>query len=325
MLDFEPFNIFETNNLTFLQNALTLFRFQYQHNALYQQYVNSLNIAVENVKSLNEIPFLPIQFFKNYAIKTTPFEAEIKFTSSGTSGNNTSTHHVKDTAIYKKSFTKALQQFYGNLEDYCIIGLLPSYLERTGSSLIYMVDYLIKYSKHKASNFYLNEHEELFKLLQQLEKEKQPTLLFGVTFGLLDFAAKYSINLKYVTIIETGGMKGRGKELTRQEVHQILQSKFKTTIHSEYGMTELLSQAFAIKDGLFATPNWMKVLVRMQDDPLLVSNYGKGLLNIIDLANIYSCAFIATDDVTKVYPNNLFEVLGRLDNSDTRGCSLLTI
>ncbi len=326
MLALDNNKIFEIDNLTFTKHALAIFHKQYEQNKVYQNYVNALQINITKIKEINEIPFLPIQFFKNFEVKTGDFVAEETFTSSGTTGITTSTHYVKDRLLYEDSYVKCFQQFYGNIEDYCIIGLLPSYLERTGSSLIYMVKDLIEKSTHPLSDFYLNEYEHLYLILQQLEIDKQPTILFGVTFALIDFAKKFTLDLKYTTIIETGGMKGRGKELTRNELHQLLQSKLgNNEIHSEYGMTELLSQAYTKKDGIFHSPNWMKVLVREENDPLTIHNNGKGLLNIIDLANIHSCSFIATDDIGVVLEDGSFMVNGRLDNSDVRGCSLLVV
>jgi phenylacetate-coenzyme A ligase PaaK-like adenylate-forming protein len=324
MLAFDTNNIFAVNNLTFTEQALALFRYQYAQNTLYKDYVDILKTNIENVQKIEEIPFLPISFFKNKEITTTAFTSEIIFTSSGTTGHTTASHYVKEIALYQQSFTQCFQHFYGELHNYCILGLLPAYLERTGSSLIYMVEDFIQKSEHPLSDFYLYEHEQLYLILQELEKDKQPTILFGVTFALLDFAAKFKMHLQHVIIIETGGMKGRGKEWTTKEVHDFLKTQLGvTTVHSEYGMTELLSQAYAPKDALYTPPNWMRVLVRAEDDPLQVQQAGKGILNIIDLANVYSCAFIATDDLGVVHTNNTFNVLGRLDHSDIRGCSLL--
>jgi phenylacetate-coenzyme A ligase PaaK-like adenylate-forming protein len=326
MLAIDNNKIFEVNNLTFKQQALDIFEAQYHQNLVYQNYVKALKINIKEIKELHQIPFLPIQFFKTFEVKTGNFAAEETFTSSGTTGVTTSSHFVKERWIYEKSYSTCYQQFYGNIEDYCIIGLLPSYLERTGSSLVYMVNDLIKKSNHPLSDFYLDEYEHLYLILQQLELDKQPTILFGVTFALIDFAMKFTMDFNYITIIETGGMKGRGKELTRQELHQLLQSKFgKKEIHSEYGMTELLSQAYTKKDGIFYTPNWMKVLIREENDPLTLHYSGKGLLNIIDLANVNSCAFIATDDIGALNSDGSFTVNGRMDNSDIRGCSLLVV
>ncbi len=326
MLAFDTKKIFTYAPQNFEALALEIFNFQYDNNILYKQYVNQLQIDRSKINTLEKIPFLPIQFFKNKKITTTNFEPEIIFTSSGTTGSNTSSHFVKDVSIYTKSFMQGFAQFYGNIEDYCIIGLLPSYLEREGSSLIYMVEHLIKKSNHELSDFYLDEMEHLYLILNELEKDKQPTILIGVTFALLDFAKKFKMNLKHTIIMETGGMKGRGKELTRQEVHQILQTKLTANaIHSEYGMTELLSQAYSNNNGKLFCSNTMQVCVRSYDDPLQINKQGKGLLNIIDFANVNSCSFIATDDLAQINEDGTFEIQGRLDNADIRGCSLLTI
>lgn len=323
MLDFDANKIFLTNNKE--ETALELFQFQYQHNFLYQQYVQSLGVLPNQVRVVRQIPFLPIQFFKSHQIKTTGFEPQIVFTSSGTTGMTTSQHFVRDVSIYERSFIAGWQQFYSPIPNYCVLALLPSYLERSGSSLIYMAEDFIKQSTHELSDFYLDEHEHLYLILNELEKDKQPTLLLGVTYALLDFATKYRMNLQYTTVMETGGMKGRRKEMTRQEVHGFLKHQLGcATIHSEYGMTELLSQAYSKENGVFVPSNTMQVLVRNEDDPLQVTTTGKGLLNIIDLANVYSCAFIATDDIGVVKDNGHFEVQGRADASDIRGCSLLT-
>lgn len=316
--------IFLTDPAGFDPLALEIFRFQYQNNPVYHQYVKALQVVGEDITAVHDIPFLPIQFFKGHTITTTHFEPEAIFESSGTTQSINSRHLVKDLGIYRQSFEKAFELFYGPVKNWCIIGLLPSYLERKNSSLVVMADELIRQSQHPQSGFYLYEHEKLQYVLQQLEQQQQPTLLIGVTFALLDFAEKFPMPLQHTVIMETGGMKGRRTEITRQEVHTILQNAFTTGhIHSEYGMTELLSQAYSSGNGLFTCPPWMKVLVRQEDDPFDVSEAGTGIVNVIDLANIYSCSFIATDDVGRVYGNGQFEVQGRLDNSDIRGCSLM--
>lgn len=257
---------------------------------------------------------------------STSFVPQTVFESSGTTQSLTSRHLVKEVAIYRQSFLLAFTQFYGDITDWCILGLLPSYLERQHSSLVMMVDELIRLSGHPASGFYLDEHDLLSKTLQQLEAQSQKTLLIGVTFGLLDFAAAYPQQLKHTVVMETGGMKGRRKELTRAEVHHLLMAGLGVgSIHSEYGMTELLSQAYSQGEGRFTCPPWMKVLVRDEEDPLAVQESGRGILQVIDLANMYSCSFIATEDVGRVYEDGSFEVWGRLDNSDIRGCSLLVV
>ena len=316
--------IFTVEQPDFEQLALEIFQFQYNNNAIYQHYVNALSIVGSKVKSIDQIPFLPIRFFKSADIKTTDFEPEAVFESSGTTQTINSRHYVKDLELYRRSFLQAWEQFYGPVQDWCVIGLLPAYLERQNSSLVMMVNDMIKLSKHAQSGFYLYEHEKLAAVLQELEKQGQKTLLIGVTFGLLDFAEKFPMPLQHTVVMETGGMKGRRREMTRQEVHEILATAFKTPlIHSEYGMTELLSQAYSYGHGLFDCPPWMKVLVRQDDDPLDVRVNGSGVINIIDLANLYSCAFIATDDLGIVQPDGSFEVLGRVDTSDIRGCNLL--
>ena len=326
------YKVFEVTQKGFEGLALDLFQFQYQHNKLYRNYVNALHIEPRKVDCLHRIPFLPIQFFKNHSIKTTEFEPELVFQSSGTTDSSSlSNHYIKDVALYKKSFAKAFELFYGPVEEWCIIGLLPSYLERQNASLVFMVAELIKKTPYPESGFYLNEFEKLFNVLQQLEKRKQKTLLIGVTFALLDFAEKYPMSLKSTIVMETGGMKGRREEITRAEVHEILKAAWHIeAVQSEYGMTELLSQAYAKANGIFKSPPWMKVLLREEDDPFRVEDAPhsntpilNGVINIIDLANIYSCAFIATEDVGRIHTDGSFEVLGRMDNSDIRGCSLM--
>lgn len=319
--------IFEINNNdSFEKEAIAQFQFQYKNNDVYKQWCNLIGADIQKIKHCSQIPFLPISFFKTHTVASGSFTPELIFESSKTTGIQSSQHLVKDKSIYEKSFEKSFEMFYGKIEGWCVLGLLPSYLERGNSSLVYMVQKLIEHSQHKQSGFYLNEFDKLYKVLQQLEANKQPTLLIGVTFALLDFAQQYQLPLQHTTVMETGGMKGRREELTRTEVHNILQQAFQCkNIHSEYGMTELLSQAYAIQEGKFICPPWMKAFVRNEDDPLQVQPYGKGVLNIIDLANIHSCSFIATDDVATIHHNNSFEVHGRMDNSDIRGCSLMVV
>ncbi len=310
---------------------MDIFHYQYECNPLYNEFVKRLNINPAQVTRIIEIPFLPIQFFKTSTVKSGIFDVEAIFESSGTTAQVTSSHHVKDLSLYKTSFTKTFEQYYGKASTWCIMGLLPSYRERQNSSLVMMVDELAKASGHPLSGFYLDNRDKLYQALIHNEIRQQPTLLIGVTFALLEMAAQYKLQLSHSVIMETGGMKGRGRELTRDEVHKILQDAFGTQqIHSEYGMTELLSQAYAKKDGLFNTPRWMKVMVRDEDDPLsvtepnlLMKKPATGLINVIDLANIHSCAFIATDDIGRLHPGGEFEVLGRADKSDIRGCSLM--
>ena len=317
----------------FTEKALEVFHFQYENNKVYRAYCDILKTVPADVNTLEKIPFLPIQFFKNKQIKTTAFEPVIIFESSGTTGSINSKHFVKDLSVYEESFIKCFRNFYGNEKQICIIGLLPSYLERKGSSLVYMVNDLIKKSAHKASGFYLYDHEKLKDVLLQNEKDLQPTLLIGVTYALLDFAEQNKLRLNNTIIMETGGMKGRREEMNRKEVHEILKKNLGvTSIHSEYGMTELLSQAYSKEEGIFECPAWMRILIRKEDDPFDITTgenckemFCNGAVNIIDLANIYSCSFIATDDMGKLYRNNNFEITGRVENSDMRGCGLMIL
>jgi Acyl-protein synthetase, LuxE len=322
-----PIKVFDINNeATFINEMRATFLFQQENNPVYNKWCSLYKPGIAPNLSYSNIPFLPISFFKHVEVTSTNFTPQAIFESSGTTTSVNSKHLVKDLSIYESSFTKTFEIFYGDIADWCIIGLLPSYLERNNSSLVYMVNSLIEQNTHYLSGFYLNDFSKLAVTLQKLELSKQPTLLIGVTFALLDFAELYPINLNHTIVMETGGMKGRREELTRNEVHAILKKQFGISqVHSEYGMTELLSQAYSNGNGRFTCPPWMKVLVRAEDDPLQISLVGKGILNIIDLANIYSCSFIATDDVGIVYEDGSFEVLGRLDNSDIRGCSLMVV
>jgi phenylacetate-coenzyme A ligase PaaK-like adenylate-forming protein len=319
--------IFTINNATdFELMALAVFQYQYQHNKVYRQWCQLIGVDVQQIQHSTQIPFLPISFFKTHIVTTTTFTPATIFESSKTTGAQSSKHFIKDVQLYEQSFLQAFEMFYGNTKDWCFIGLLPSYLERNNASLVYMVQTLIAQSNIAASGFYLHDLDKLYTTLQQLEVNKQPTILFGVTFALLDFAEKYSLPLQHTIVMETGGMKGRRAEQTRLEVHQLLQESFATQqIHSEYGMTELLSQAYAKENGQYFCAPWMKVFVRNEDDPLQVKTTGKGVLNIIDLANIHSCSFIATDDVGTIQKDGSFEVHGRIDNSDIRGCSLMVV
>jgi hypothetical protein len=323
--------IFSISSDGFESLALEVFMFQYEHNEIYRRFVDALLVDVTSVNSLLKIPFIPISFFKSHKVETTSFQPETIFESSGSTQMIPSRHFVKELSLYRESFSKAFELFYGGIADYCIIGLLPSYLEREHSSLTLMVDELITASCHQQSGFYLDEHDKLYSVLQDLENSKQKTILIGVSFGLLDFAERYSLSLKHTIVMETGGMKGRREELTRQQVHKFLQQRLGVTaIHAEYGMTELLSQSYSKGNGIFYCPPWMKVLLREEDDPLTVKdgsfNTGiSGVINVVDLANLYSCSFIATDDVGKIYADGGFEVLGRMDNSDIRGCSLMVV
>ena len=311
----------------FLHHALRIFKFQYTNNPVYKAFCSYLNTDPNAVQTLEQIPFLPIEFFKSKSVLSSTDAAEITFTSSGTTGSETSKHHVTDLSLYEESYLKAFNHFYGDIEDYCVLALLPSYLERTGSSLIYMADDLIKKSKHPKSGFFLNEYEQLYKLLGELQKTDTKILIIGVSFALLEFTERYQLDLKNAVVMETGGMKGRRKEIVRQELHELLSKGFGVPhIHSEYGMTELLSQAYSKGNGVFDCPSWMKILVRDTEDPLTYLKNGKsGGINVIDLANINSCSFIATQDLGKINHDGTFEVIGRFDNSDVRGCNLMVL
>ena len=321
--------IFSGTDKDFNALAASVFDFQYANNIVYRQWCNLVNgkeAANSKQDSLLDIPFMPISFFKSHTVTTTSFEPQLVFESSGTTQTINSKHLVKDAGIYEQSFIKAFEFFYGNIKDWCIIGLLPSYLERNNSSLIKMANELITISNHPQSGFYVYDFESLYEVLTALESRHQKTLLIGVTFALLDFAEQYQMQLHHTVVMETGGMKGRREELTRSQVHAILQKGLGVKhVHSEYGMTELLSQAYSKGEGRFVCPTWMKVLVRDEEDPFNIRTHGKGVLNVIDLANVYSCSFIATEDVGVVYEDGSFEVWGRLDNSDIRGCSLLVV
>lgn len=326
MLPFEVNNIFSIQAADFDRSCLDLFHFQYRNNPVYKNWCDLICPDITHIKTPGEVPALPISFFKTHRVTTTDFSTDFYFESSGTTQPINSRHWVKDINIYRQSFLRAFELFYGPITDWCVLGLLPAYLERKHSSLVMMVDELVKLSGHPESGFYLYEHEELANRLQALEAQKQPVLLIGVTFALLDFAAAYPQILKHTVVMETGGMKGRKKEMTRAEVHTLLKTGLGVEqVHAEYGMTELLSQAYSKGDGRFYCPPWMKVMVRDEEDPLLVKSSGRGLLQVIDLANIYSAAFMATEDVGMVYEDGSFEVWGRLDSSDIRGCSLLVV
>ena len=311
----------------FEEMALAIFRMQYAENSVYREFCRYLDATPANVLQLTDIPFLPIGFFKSKEIISEEKKSEIIFTSSGTTGSLTSKHLVSDLRVYEKSFRKAFAHFYGDIKEYCVLALLPSYLEREGSSLIYMVDDLIQKSGHEKSGFYLDNLEGLKDQLTQLEAAGTETLLIGVSFALLDMVEKHPIKLENTIIMETGGMKGRRKELIREELHQLLKSGFGVSnIHSEYGMTELLSQAYSKGNGNFETPPWMKIMIRDTEDPMTYQPIGKtGGMNIIDLANINSCAFIATQDLGKLHQDGSFEILGRFDHSDVRGCNLMVL
>ena len=307
--------------------ALKVFRFQYENNLVYKEFCDFLKVEKQFVKTLEQIPFLPIQFFKNHNVVSNMNEIQETFFSSGTTGMISSKHLVTDVSLYEQSYRNAFSEFYGNIEDYAILALLPSYLERSGSSLIYMVKDLIDLSNNEHSGFYLHNYDDLITKLVELDNAGQNILLIGVTYALLDLIEKQRFQLKNTIIMETGGMKGKRKELIREELHEILCNGFGvSSIHSEYGMTELLSQAYSLGNGIFECPAWMQILIRDTEDAMTyVSNGKTGGINVIDLANINSCSFIATQDLGKKYPNNSFEVLGRFDNSDIRGCNLMVI
>jgi phenylacetate-coenzyme A ligase PaaK-like adenylate-forming protein len=325
-MDFPEYQVFEVGEPDLIRQALAVFQFQYSHNPVYQLYTDSLRIDPRSVRTLTQIPFLPIGFFKTHRVVATDLEPEAVFESSGTTHTGNSRHYVKSLALYRKSFTRGFERSYGPVGDWCIIGLLPSYLERSNSSLVRMADELITMSGHPDSGFYLYDHEKLFETLNRLEAAGQKTLLIGVSFALLDLAEKYKMELKHTVVMETGGMKGRRKEMIRAELHEVLKERLGLpVIHAEYGMTELLSQAWSAGGGLFRPVPWMKALIRSEDDPFDLREEGAGILNIIDLANIYSCSFLATEDVGTVRTDGNFEVSGRVDNSDIRGCSLLVV
>jgi phenylacetate-coenzyme A ligase PaaK-like adenylate-forming protein len=316
-----------SNQKQFDKIALKVFRFQYENNLVYREFCDFLKTDVQKVKSIQQIPFLPIQFFKSHSVVSNTNPIQASFTSSGTTGMSTSKHSVTDISIYEESYRKGFSQFYGNIEDYVVLALLPSYLEREGSSLIHMVDDLIQLSNQAESGFYLHNYDELIEKLIQLDQAGQNVILIGVTYALLDLVEKHTFQLENTIIMETGGMKGKRKEMIREELHQQLCEGFGVnTIHSEYGMTELLSQAYSLGEGIFECPSWMKILVRDTEDALSYVREGKtGGINVIDLANINSCSFIATQDLGKKYPNGSFEVLGRFDHSDIRGCNLMVV
>ncbi|CAL2080495.1 long-chain-fatty-acid---luciferin-component ligase [Tenacibaculum sp. 190524A05c] len=311
----------------FKEVVLQVFKHQFEHNPVYRSFCDLLYVHPSDVKDIEEIPFLPIQFFKSKKVISSLKDVEEVFSSSGTTGSVTSKHYVTDISLYQESYIKGFQHFYGDIDDYIILALLPNYLERKGSSLVYMVDDLIQKSNHEESGFYLNNLDELANKLSLLDSSGKKVLLIGVSFALLDMVEQHSFNLKNTIIMETGGMKGRRKELIRTELHQLLSDGFGVeNIHSEYGMTELLSQGYSNGNGVFACPPWMKILTRDTEDPLSIQTKGKtGGINVIDLANYNSCSFIATQDLGKVHADNSFEIIGRFDNSDIRGCNLMVL
>lgn len=305
--------------------ALQSFKHQWEFNAIYKRFCNHLGIDPSRINTVEKIPFLPIQFFKQFDVLASQNPVQAIFTSSGTTGSVTSKHHVTDLDLYVKSFREGFKLHYGNIEEYTVLALLPSYLERDGSSLIVMVDQLIKDSKKEESGFYLNDYPGLSEKLKRLDAEGEKILLIGVSFALLDLTEAFQFNLNNTIVMETGGMKGRRKELIRDELHQLLKNGFGVDkIHSEYGMTELLSQGYSKGDGIFTTPPWLRVYMRDTEDALqLVPEGVTGGINVIDLANHNSCPFIATQDLGKKLDENRFEILGRFDTSDIRGCNLM--
>lgn len=314
------------NSSDFDKAALKVFAYQYQNNPVYQEFCDHLGRKPESVSSISDIPFLPIEFFKSRKVVCTSDAEDIIFSSSGTTGSVTSKHYVSDLKIYQESFRQGFSYFYGDIKQYTVLALLPSYLERTGSSLIYMANDMIEQSSAKQSGFYLDNIQQLASNLKTLDNSGRKILLIGVSFALLDLIEKHKFELKNTIVMETGGMKGRRKELIRNELHQLLCQGFGVdSIHSEYGMTELLSQAYSKGDGVFDCPPWMKILIRDPEDPLSLLPPGKsGGLNIIDLANLNSCSFIATQDLGKLKGDS-FEVIGRFDHSDIRGCNLMVL
>lgn len=319
------FNLKEISKKNFLARALEVFQYQANNNPVYKEYLQRLACDFKAVDSLEKIPFLPISFFKTHKISTDEQATQITFLSSGTTGIERSKHLVADIALYETAFRKGFQHFFGNIQDYTILSLLPSYLEQKNSSLVYMINDLINQSKNKDSGFFLHNHNELINKLIALDSKEKKVLLIGVSYALLDLIEKQEFSLNNTFVMETGGMKGRRKELIKSELHALLKKGFGiSTIYSEYGMTELLSQAYSLGKGLYQTPPWMKIFIREVEDPFTILPKGKsGGINIVDLANINSCSFIATQDLGKIHSNEQFEILGRFDHSDIRGCNLM--
>jgi len=320
--------ILNSNENNFEALALKVFEYQFLNCAVYRDFCSHLRKSPKQVKRIDDIPFLPIQFFKSHQILSTSQKIQKVFNSSGTTGQQTSKHYIVDLLHYQRNSLRIFENIYGSIKDYAILALLPSYLERDGSSLVYMVNHFIRQSGHDESGFFLNNHKALYERLKDLENRGQKTLLIGVSFGLLDFIEKYKMQLNHTIVMETGGMKGRRKEMIREELHKRLSDGFGVEhIHSEYGMTELLSQAYAKGKGIFNIPQTMKVFIRDPEDPLTLfsDSIKAGGINVIDLANIHSCAFIATQDLGQNVKKNQLKILGRFDNSDIRGCNLLTL
>jgi len=318
--------IFEIKNNTEFENlSKTIFKYQYEHVKVYREYCKLINKSPENVKEIRSIPFLPISIFKNRKIISGNLDSVLKFKSSGTGSlSSRSTHYIADPEIYKKSLLSSFRQFLGNPSQYSMFSLLPGYNENKHSSLIYMVREISKSSRNKKLIHFVNNPENLARSLEKINKENEQSMLFGVSFALMDFAQKYPTQLSHTTIVETGGMKGKKREITRSEMYDFIRKRLNPKkIVSEYGMTELLSQAYATDKTWFKSPPWMKVFIRDIYDPFSIKNEGSGAINVIDLANINSCAFIATDDLAKLRADGKFSVLGRFDHSDIRGCNLL--
>ena len=313
------------SSLEFENKAIEVFKYQFENNLVYRSFCDLLCKHPCDIKKIKDIPFLPIEFFKSHKIKISSKKTSKIFTSSGTTGSNLSRHFVTDLNLYEKSFMNCFKIFYGNIKEYTVLGLLPSYLERNNSSLVYMVSKMIEKSKFSESRFYLDEIDELKETILKLEKLKRKTILIGVSYALLDLIEYHKFNLKYTLVMETGGMKGIRRELIKSELHKLLRNGFGVNnIHSEYGMTELLSQAYSKKNGLFSTPPWMNILIRDTEDAQSILPLNRtGGINIIDLANINSCSFIATMDLGKLHKNGQFEIMGRFDQSDIRGCNLM--
>jgi phenylacetate-coenzyme A ligase PaaK-like adenylate-forming protein len=317
--------IFNADSDTFDGIALRIFQMQYEGNAVYRAFCNGIKRTPANVNDVSQIPFLPVELFKTHRIICGDAQPQISFTSSGTTGTVTSRHEVSDLNIYNTSLTEGFRFAYGNPEDWTFLFLLPGYMDREGSSLVYMAEKLRGMSRSNSSGFYLRNHEELFQQLNTLKNSGQKVMLLGVTYALLDLAESFPINFSELIVMETGGMKGKRKEMTRDELHSVLMPAFGVAeIHSEYGMTELLSQAYSKGKGIYQCPPWMQIRIRETYDPFASAPTGKtGGINIIDLANVNSCSFISTSDLGKVHANGTFEVLGRFDNSDLRGCNLM--
>ena len=324
-MDKNIFNISSENDFT--KVALDVFKYQFENNKTYRSFCDLLNVHPSDINLLAQIPFLPIQFFKSRKILSSNDEIQEIFTSSGTTGSITSQHFVTDIELYKESYLNGFTHFYGDIKDYVVLALLPNYLERNGSSLVFMVNDLIQKTNQSESGFYLHNLDELTQKLIKLDENGQKIILIGVSFALLDLIEKHQFSLKNTIIMETGGMKGRRKELVRAELHEVLKNGFGVTkIHSEYGMTELLSQAYSNGNGIFKTPPWMKILIRDTEDALtILPNQKPGGINIVDLANYNSCSFIATQDLGKINENGTFEIIGRFDNADIRGCNLMVL